>query len=103
MTNENGRRLVRVLMGPANMVRTRPGDCCVSNDVPQYAEVRQVWYEPRTHEWTVLLEHESFAVVPEGAVVPVITGPIMQRLEPPLTVDVRELMERVAEERDHER
>ena len=97
MTNECERRLVRVLVSPAKLVRTLPGDHCFSNDVPHDAQVRRVWYEPG--QWTVLLEHESFAEVPEGAIVPVVTGPIMRSNHPPLTVDVRGMMGRIAEGR----
>lgn len=41
------------------------------------AQVRQVWYDPGRHEWAVVLEHESFAPIPEGAALTIIEGPTM--------------------------
>lgn len=72
------RRLVRVGICPVSLAFMRPGTVCIKNGLPVDARATNVFSDPDRNMFFVIMEHESFAIVPEGEMIPIVSGPVFK-------------------------
>lgn len=69
------RRFLRVAINPTMLAMLRPGTTCIETSIPVDAQVRMVSYDPASDQFWIMIQHHTFAQIPEGEQIPIVSGP----------------------------
>ena len=76
------RRLRKLAFAPRLLLTLGRGICqIVENPIPEGAEIRGIQYDPVTDTVSIVIEHESFDLIPVGDIIPFHPTPKVKRIQ----------------------